>query len=209
MVQLGMTFTLPAIPSELRFLGEPALPPRDWGASAEGTLSITAPAKTDWFLDPGGDTRVLNAPAALFAPVDEAFTLQARVRVDFGATFDAGVLTLRVRDDLWAKLCFEYSPQRQPTVVSVVTRGRSDDCNSTPIDGNEIYLRLAARGATVAMHSSTTGKRWNLVRYFSLGEVQSPGVGFLAQSPTGEGCTVAFSEIAYRPGFPENLRDGS
>jgi len=204
-----MTFTLPAIPSELRFLGDPALPPRDWGASAEGTLAITAPAKTDWFLDPGGETTILNAPAALFAPPEEAFTLQARVHVDFTATFDAGVLALRGGDDLWAKLCFEYSPQRQPMVVSVVTRGRSDDCNSTTIDGNEVYLRLAVRGAVVAMHYSTNGKRWNLVRYCSLGEVSAPGVGFLAQSPTGEGCAVTFSEISYRPGFPENLRDGS
>ena len=163
-----MTFTLPAIPSELRFLSDPALPPRDWGASAEGTLAITAPAKTDWFLDPGGETTILNAPAALFAPPEEAFTLQARVHVDFTATFDAGVLALRGGDDLWAKLCFEYSPQRQPMVVSVVTRGRSDDCNSTTIDGNEVYLRLAVRGAVVAMHYSTNGKRWNLVRYSSL-----------------------------------------
>ena len=32
---------------------------------------------------------------------------RARVTVDFTATYDAGVLVLHQRDDLWAKLCFE------------------------------------------------------------------------------------------------------
>lgn len=204
-----MTFTLPAIPSELCFLGAPAGAPQEWSASADGTLSITAAAKTDWFLDPGGDTEILNAPAALFTPPDPTFSLSARVRIDFGATFDAGVLVLRDRNDLWAKLCFEYSPLEDATVVSVVTRGKSDDCNSVPIDGNEVYLRLSVRDATVAMHYSTDGRWWNLVRYFRLGETAKPEAGFLAQSPTGEGCEVRFSEIRYRPGFPKELRDGT
>ena len=34
-------------------------------------------------------------------------------------------------------------------------------------------------------------------------------VGFLAQSPTGEGCAATFDHITFRPGAPENLRDGS
>ncbi len=34
-------------------------------------------------------------------------------------------------------------------------------------------------------------------------------VGFLAQSPTGAGCAATFDHITFRPGAPENLRDGS
>ena len=74
---------------------------------------------SDWFADPAGDAVKDDAPAALFIPPDQDFTLSARVAVDFASTFDAGVLQLRESDSLWAKLCFEYSPQGQPMIVSV------------------------------------------------------------------------------------------
>jgi hypothetical protein len=34
-------------------------------------------------------------------------------------------------------------------------------------------------------------------------------VGFLAQSPRGEGCAATFDHITFRPGATANLRDGS
>jgi hypothetical protein len=34
-------------------------------------------------------------------------------------------------------------------------------------------------------------------------------VGFLAQSPTGEGCAATFDHITFGAGAPKNLRDGS
>jgi hypothetical protein len=34
-------------------------------------------------------------------------------------------------------------------------------------------------------------------------------VGFLAQSPTGEGCAATFDHITFLSGAPKNLRDGS
>jgi hypothetical protein len=74
-----------------------------------------------------------NAPAALFLPPDQDFSLRVRVTVDFGATYDAGVLCVYAQDQTWANLCFEYSPQNQPMIVSVVTRGASDDCNSVVV----------------------------------------------------------------------------
>ena len=57
----------------------------------------------------------------------------------------------------WAKLCFEYSPQREPMVVSVVTRGLSDDCNSFVVDGATVWLRIARVGSAFAFHASTDG----------------------------------------------------
>jgi uncharacterized protein len=52
----------------------------------------------------------------------------------------------------------------------------------------------------------------SLLRYFSLGEREAgreAKIGFLAQSPTGEGCTAVFEHIAFHPGAPVDLRDGS
>jgi regulation of enolase protein 1 (concanavalin A-like superfamily) len=122
--------------------------------------------------------------------------------------FDAGVLQVRERDDLWAKLCFEYSPQNQPMIVSVVTRGASDDCNSAVIDGDEVYLRIAVNPKTIAFHHSRDGRYWHLVRYFTLGALANPRVGFSAQSPTGERCTATFAEISYKAGRLGDIRSG-
>lgn len=199
------TLSLPAIPSDLHWKNDPAA----WNIGADGSLSITAGAKTDWFVEPSGSDWVSsNAPAALFTPPVEHFLLSAKVTVNFASTFDAGVLMLYERDDLWGKVCFEYSPQNQPMIVSVVTRGFSDDCNSTVIDGNSIWLRVARIANALAFHYSYDGQYWNFVRYFTLGKVEHLQAGFLAQSPTGEGCNAVFSEIVYRPDVLKELRDG-
>ena len=65
-----------------------------------------------------------------------------------------------------------------------------------------------ASGAAWAFHASTDGAWWRLLRYFTLG-TDLVRVGFLAQSPTGDGCAATFDHITFRPGAPENLRDGS
>ena len=129
--------------------------------------------------------------------------------VDFAATYDAGVLVLYERDDLWAKLCFERSPQGEPMVVSVVTRRVSDDCNSFVVDGASVWLRIARIGTAFAFHASTDGGRWQLVRHFALDGDAEGSVGFLAQSPTGDECAVAFERISYRAETLGDLRSGA
>ena len=125
------------------------------------------------------------------------FTLAARVSVEFASTFDAGVLLLHAAERQWAKLCFEYSPQHRPTAVTVVTRETSDDCNSFEVDGNTLWLRITRSGAAWAFHASADGAWWRLLRYFTLGK-DLVRVGFLAQSPTGEGCAATFDHITFR-----------
>ena len=138
--------------------------------------------------------------------------MSARVTVDFASTYDAGVLLVYAADRRWAKLCFELSPQGRPTAVTVVTRESSDDCNSFEVTGNTLWLRIARSGRAWAFHASTDGQWWRLLRYFALGDDDTSEpvrVGFLAQSPTGQGCTAMFESIALRPGAPSDLRDGS
>ncbi len=199
------TLSLAPIPGDLQWKNDPV----DWKVGSDNSLSITAGAKTDWFVEPSGSDWVSsNAPAALFMPPTENFLLSAKVTVNFASTFDAGVLVLYEREDLWTKLCFEYSPQHKPMIVSVVTRGFSDDCNSVVIDGNTVYMRVARIGSAFALHYSLDGKYWNMVRYFTMGAVDNLRIGFLAQSPTGESCNVVFSEIDYRPDVLKDLRSG-
>ena len=197
-------FTVPFLPASLTWKNQPL----DSASDVERQISIRAGADTDWFSDPAGTPAKHTAPVALFLPPDPTFRLQARVTVEFAATYDAGVLFAYIQDDLWAKLCFENSPQHQPMIVSVVTRGVSDDCNSTRIEAQSVYLRIYRQGAIFAFHYSQDAHYWHLVRYFSLGNPGPLRVGFSAQSPTGQGCKVIFSEIQYMPGALSDLRNG-
>jgi uncharacterized protein len=197
-------FTIPNIPGNFEWRN----PPLDWGYDPSVGLSILAGAQTNWFTDPGGNYKNDTAPCALITPTDDNFILSARVAVEFTSTFDAGVIQVREADDLWAKLCFEYSPQNQPMIVSVVTRGVSDDCNSVEINGSEIYLRVSRTPKTLAFHFSHDGYFWQFVRYFTLGEMKSLQVGFSSQSPTGNKCATIFSEISYRQAVLKDNRNG-
>lgn len=196
------SFQLDTIPDELTWLR----PPVDQHVDEQG-LMIKAGALTDWFIDPAGKVNASNAPVALFTPPAGDFVLQARVAVDFGATYDAGVIFIYGDDSHWAKVCFEYSPQNEPMVVSVVTRDSSDDCNSVVIDGHEVYLRISRNGPAWAFHYSRDGRTWRMVRYFKVHAAETR-IGFSAQSPTGDVCEARFTEIAWRPGGVADIRSG-
>lgn len=196
------SFQWVTIPGELAWLR----PPLDTRVDAHG-LTIRAGALTDWFIDPAGAVTASNAPVALFTPPVDDFVLQARVAVDFGATYDAGVLFIYGDDTHWAKLCFEYSPQDEPMVVSVVTRESSDDCNSVVINGREVYLRVSRNGSSWAFHYSLDGQFWRMVRTFKAHPSETR-IGFSAQSPTGQACLARFTEIAWRQGGVADIRSG-
>ncbi len=194
---------LAGLPEALRW----AVPPAAWRLDVDQGLAITAGPRTDLFIDPQQTAAFTNAPRLLFTPPGD-YTFQARVRVSFAATFDAGVLLLYASDRLWAKLCFEFSPQQQPMVVSVVTRDYSDDANAVVFPDQTVLLRVARLGPACAFHWSADGAFWHFVRHFSLPGAEALALGFAAQSPMGSGCTAAFTEIAFRAGRLSDLRSG-
>ncbi len=198
------SFTLSNIPGDIIWKNTPVSFKKVNGNS----LDITAGPTCDWFHNPADSTIKNNAPGALFKPSGENFLFSAKVNVDFKSTYDAGVLFLYVNRDTWTKLCFEYSPQNEPMVVSVVTRGRSDDCNSVVIGSNTVYLRVFRQANTVAFHYSNDGKTWHFVRHFTIGDLGNLRAGFAAQSPTGKGCAVHFSEIQFKYASLPDLRSG-
>jgi regulation of enolase protein 1 (concanavalin A-like superfamily) len=193
-----------ALPAPLRW----ERPPISWNITDQAALTIVAGARTDLFVDPQGTAETLDAPR-LLAEVTGDFLLSARVTVGFAATFDAGTLLVYVGEREWGKLCFEYSPQRQPMVVSVVTHGVSDDCNSFVVEGDQVWLRVARLGQAFAFHASTDGTFWHFVRHFALSAEEAIAVGFSAQSPTGEACTATFDAIRYAPERLHDLRSGA
>jgi regulation of enolase protein 1 (concanavalin A-like superfamily) len=192
---------LAVLPMPMRWLNQPAA----WEVVGRDMLVLTAGARTDLFSDPDGEHHYAGAPA-LLGHIDGDFMLSARVRLTPAAQYDAGVLLLYSHEHSWAKLCVEQSPQGELTIVSVVTRGLSDDCNSIPADGADTRLRISRLGSAYAFHASIRNGFWHLIRYFALeGE---PEVGFLVQSPAGESCTARFEEIRWSPMRLPELRNG-
>ncbi|WP_246595763.1 DUF1349 domain-containing protein [Actinoplanes auranticolor] len=182
---------------------------------AAGAVIAAAPARTDLYIDPGGADSAdaettLNAATLLGLPPGGDFQLSARVSVDFRAQYDAGVLLLWADETHWGKFCFEFSPSSAPMIVSVVTRGVSDDANAFTVEGHVVWLRVSRIDRVYAYHASVDGTTWQLIRVFHLGDdMTGHRVGFEAQSPTGDGCTVAFDRISFTPRRLAELRDGS
>jgi len=185
--------SLKGLPGELRWKNSPV----SWKSDENG-LTIVAGTNTNWFISPVDGEVSANSPLLLFQPAAD-FVLSARVKVDLRKQWAAGFLMVYLNDNTWAKLALELSAYKDPTIVTVVTRGRSDDCNSVAVAGDSVYLQIARTGEGLFFYSSPDGHSWKLVRAFTLGTVEGLRVGFAAQSPVGNEATAVFSEMKYAP----------
>jgi regulation of enolase protein 1 (concanavalin A-like superfamily) len=174
--------------------------PVNWTATGPDSLTIAAGPKTNWFVPPwDGSGAADTAPTLLVRPAGD-FTLSAKIAFTPKARWDAGVLTIFVDRDNWAKLCFENADgDGKAQVVMVVNKGVSDDSYTgiaTP--DNTLWLRVSRKGLGLYFHVSRDGTEWKMMRAFALnGDLSQLKAGLLAQSPVGDGATVTFSNIRY------------
>ncbi|MCZ8511753.1 DUF1349 domain-containing protein [Paenibacillus filicis] len=180
--------------------------PESWGFDGDGRLTIIAPPLADYFRDPKGGSPRNSAPY-LYTELNGDFTVSARVEVDMVEDFDSACIMIMVDEENWAKLCFEY-PNKIPTMVSVVTKGTSDDCNSEKVSEKKPYLRVTRFGNCFAFFYSVNGTSWTLVRYFRMEAPTEIKVGVVAQSPAGNGCRTLFDYFEYSQEPVINLRSG-
>jgi regulation of enolase protein 1 (concanavalin A-like superfamily) len=190
-------------------------PELDWQVEPSGraeigasSIAFAAGARTDLFRDPAGAEPKADAPVLLGRPGGD-FQLKARVSAPLAATFDAAGLVVWASPTAWGKLEIECSPQGEPMIVSVVTRGVSDDANALILPRADAWLRIARDGETIAFHASVDGRWWSLIRSFTFAGAGDASAGFQVQSPTGAGLQGRFDEIEWKPGALDNLRDGS
>lgn len=175
-----------------------------------GTITLTARAGDDLFADPSTDGLVMSASVFAFQTAGD-FQFRAKVKVDFQEKFDSGVLVGYFNDQSWFKICAEIDPLGRTQVVTVVTRDRSDDANSTYLVGDDIHLRISRTGRAFALHSSSDGSHWDLARYFTLGEISDTPlhVGIASQSPAGSGTRATFCEFGWEGVGLSDSRDST
>jgi regulation of enolase protein 1 (concanavalin A-like superfamily) len=193
--------SIPGLPGALTWQNTPS----SWHFDTDkSVLTISAGAKTDWFVDPFDGTVANSAPILLFKP-DSDYVLSTKVTINFATKWDAGALMLWGDDHHWAKLSFEYSPDKVPMLVTVVTRGLSDDCNSRELRNDSVYFRIAKSAKTYVLYFCVDGHKWQILRTFSLDTEMPVQVGFEAQSPAGTGAVAKFSAIRYDPHRISNI----
>ena len=184
------------------------VPPPEQVELGGTSIAFAAGPRTDLFTDPGGTDAQAGAPLLLGRPVGD-FQLKARVSAALTATFDAAALVVHASSTSWGKLALEYSPQHEPSVVSVVTRGVSDDANAFVVPEPHAWLRISRMGETFAFHASLDGLWWSLVRFFTFDGAGRAAAGFCVQSPTGDGLRGRFDDIEWSEEPLGELRDGS
>ena len=175
-------------------------------------FAIYAPAKTDYFNNPVPADGKLMKPQAnapfYYKEIDGDFVVKVRVRPDFKSTYDACCIMVIQDENTWAKAAFEKSDFDTNAVVSVVTNVVSDDANGCNIDQDSVWLQMARVGNNFAIHYSLDGKKYDMVRLFTMHVENTVKVGLEAQCPTGEGGYRYFSNLSIEQRTVSNLRAG-
>ena len=168
-------------------------------------IVLYAAPHSDLIADPTTGQLTANAPF-IAAPVTGDFTIRARISHRFLSLYDAGCLLAYENESLWAKVCFECSFAGVHTAVSVITNGLSDDANAADISEDRHWFQLTRKGNVLALHHSQNGIDWVFMRIVSLPFSKTVQVGFLAQSPLGEGGSFLFENYQILYHAPVNLR---
>lgn len=168
-------------------------------------ITFSSEGKTNLFNNPNGKSKVNNAPMLLFNPKGD-FTLTAKAAGNLKAVYDVAALVIYQDEDRWAKLCYEKSVLGEPTIVSVVTRGFSDDCNSEPT-GSSAYLSIVKKGNEFSFFYSPDNVNWKMIRHFHLDTDNNLKAGFAVHGSRGNGFTGIFTDIKYRDEALNDMRE--
>jgi len=180
-------------------------PPRTWSFEHDG-LRIVPEKGTDFFRPFDGESR--DSAGLLYKKVRGDFTIISNVSANLKGFGDAACVTIRSRDNLWAKLCLEKSPTGELNAVSVITDPWSDDCNGELIQEPECWLRITRKGNLFGMHYSLNGSQWRYVRSAPIKMPEEILVGVHAQAPFQSGCEVLICSFNLSNRTVEDFRSG-
>ena len=130
-----------------------------------------------------------------YTKVNGDFCFECKVSVEFKEEYDLGSLVIFDNENCWVKFAYELSDQGAPSMITVVTRDISDDCNGEPINSPFVWLSVCRQGNVFAMHYSKDKINWKLARICSVPMTDEVCVGISAQCPSGESCTAYFEDL--------------
>ncbi len=155
----------------------------------DGILTVTVDKNTDFFNNPEDGTRSSTAPL-LYEAIEGDFVAKALVRPDFTDVWNAVSLMVYIDSLHWIKFAFENSDATGPSIVTVVTKGVSDDANGAILsDQKEIWLKLIRKNNNYSMLWSLDDKAYKMARLTAMPAVDTVKVGVEVQCPVGESAT--------------------
>lgn len=166
---------------------------------SDGILSFDAPAQTDYFNSPTGQIKD-NAPL-LLAEVDntQPFTFQALLTPGFTekGRFNAAALYLYSDPEFWQKFAFEQDMRGLHRVVTVRTKGTSDDNTHEAIrESGSAWYRISSNRGVLSFSFSVDGSTWQLVRMYKNDYPDKIYVGISSQAPSDDTCHSTFEQIS-------------
>jgi len=173
----------------------------------QGVLSIVAGQGSDFFNNPEDSVVVGSAPF-FYRTVDGDFVAKALVKPDFSSQWNALALMLYIDSSNWVKFAFENSDATGPSIVTVVTKGTSDDANGAIIhDTDKLWLAMVRKDHICAMHWSIDGITYRMARLTSIPATSEIKIGIEAQSPVGAKAKHKVLYFSIEPITVDNLRD--
>jgi regulation of enolase protein 1 (concanavalin A-like superfamily) len=155
-------------------------------AVEDKSLKITVNEGTDFFNNPE-DSSVVGSAPLLYQDVAGDFVAKALVQPDFSAQWNAMALMVYLDSLNWIKFAFENSDATGPGIVSVVTKGVSDDANGVILNEEvRVWLAIARKGNIYSMHWSVDGEDFKMARLTAMGNQKAVKIGIEAQSPVGD-----------------------
>ncbi len=181
---------------------------------SDGTISILANEKTDFFNSPVQENGMFPKPLAnatiLYTELTGDFVFRVKVKPTFEIFADAAAIMIYENENIWAKFAYEKSdmPGELPAIVTVVTNRISDDSNSITSEQESVYLQAARVDDTIAFHYSMDGETYYMARLFTIPIGKTVKVGLESQAPLGDAKYHEFSELEITDNRIDNLRLG-
>ena len=178
----------------------------------DGKLESRAKEGDDFFIDPNKGKLTNQSLPILLKEVDNTkpFTLQAKVTPEFTkeGLYNAADLFVYANDTLWQKLAFEQDEYGNHRVVSVRTKGTSDDNNHDKQTASTIYLKISSDTHTIASYYSLDKKAWHMVRLYKNYYPAKLYLGIASQCPQKGACKSIYEELELNQNSVSDFRMG-
>ena len=172
----------------------------------DGSLSVTVKEGTDFFNNPEDGSIAGTAPF-LCREIPGDFVAKALVQPDFNAQWNALALMVYLDSLHWIKFAFENSDATGASIVTVVTKGTSDDANGVILnDQQQVWLAMVRKNNIYSMHWSVDGKDYKMARLTAMPTHDAARIGIEAQSPVGETATHLIHAFDIEERTVEDLR---
>ena len=175
----------------------------------DGALIITTGPENDFFIDPITHESKANAPF-LFREMSGDFVMTAVVQPDFSDMWNAVSLMVYMDSLHWMKHAFEKSDATGKSIVSLMTKGTSDDANGPILSElDKVWLKIVRVKSCYAMHWSGDGKTYHMARLAEMSGYDKIKIGVSAQCPAGEQALHQILHLSIEQSSVKDLRNAN